>query len=54
MKHFKSGRKYSESVGIDLQVLINTYGEHYQVAQKTFADPELRNHELHDFRKTGR
>jgi len=39
MKHFKSGRKFSESVGID-QVLINTYGEHYQVAQKTFADPE--------------
>jgi len=41
MKHFKSGRKFSESVGIDLQVLINTYGEHYQVAQKTFADPEV-------------
>ena len=40
MKHFKSGRKFSESVGIDLQVLINTYGEHYQVAQKPFADPE--------------
>jgi len=39
MKHFKSGRKFSESVGID-QVFINTYGEHYQIAQKTFADPE--------------
>jgi len=44
MKHFKFESEFSKSVGIDLQVLINTRREHYQVAQKTFADPEGRLH----------
>jgi len=40
IKHFKSGCEFYESVGIDLQVLINTHKEHYQISQKTFADPK--------------
>jgi len=69
MKHFKSGRKFSESVGID-QVLINTTQgtisgctkdfcwsggwSSSRIFQRSFIRQNLRNHELRDFRKIDR